>query len=113
MTWRGAGLLAVCIAIVAIGAAVPALLIAGLAMLLSHPRQISPEALTWTIAISLLALTSEYVWPNPRLLITAFPAVLVFAQRLRGRPYAALIASNALLLAGLSALTYVGVTLRP
>jgi len=82
-------------------------------LLLRNPRQISPEALTWTLAISFLAVTSEYVWPNPRLLITAFPAVLVFAHRLRGRRYAVLIASNAVLLAGLSALTYVAVTLRP
>lgn len=96
-----------------IGVVGATVLIAGLAMLLANPRQISPEALTWTIVIGLLALTSEYVWPNPRLLITAFPAVLVFAQRLRGKPYGALIASSALLLAGLSALTYVGVTLRP
>ena len=88
-------------------------LIAGLAMLLSNPRQISPEALTWTIAISFLALTSEYVWPNPRLLITAFPAMLVFARRLQGKHYTALIASNVLLLIALSAITYVGVTLRP
>ena len=32
MTWRGAGLLAVCTAIVAIGAAVPAFLIVGLVL---------------------------------------------------------------------------------
>jgi hypothetical protein len=32
MTWRGAGLLAVCIAIVAVGAAVPSLLFVGLAL---------------------------------------------------------------------------------
>ena len=32
MTWRGAGLLAVCIAIVAVGAALPALFIVGLAL---------------------------------------------------------------------------------
>ena len=97
--------------VVGVGGAV--VLIAGLVMLLSNPRQISPEALTWTLGIGFLALTSEYVWPNPRLLITAFPAILVFAQRLRGRSYVALVALNVILLAGLSALTYVGVTLRP
>lgn len=96
-----------------IGVAGAIVLVAGLALLLSNPRQISPEAMTWTLAISFLALTSEYVWPNPRMLITAFPVVLVFAQRLRGKPYVALLAGNAAALAGLSALTYVGVTLRP
>jgi Mannosyltransferase (PIG-V) len=89
------------------------LLIPGLVLLLRKPRQISPEALTWTLAISFLAVTSEYVPPNPRLLITAFPAVLVFAHRLRGRGYAALIATSVVVLAGLSALTYIGVTVRP
>jgi hypothetical protein len=90
-----------------------ALLLIGLVFLIRKPRQISPAALTWTLAISFLAVTSEYVPPNPRLLITAFPVVCVFAHRLRGRRYAALIACNVVLLVGLSALTYVGVTVRP
>jgi hypothetical protein len=88
-------------------------LVGGLTLLLRKPRQVSPEALTWTLAISFLAVTSEYVPPNPRLLITAFPVICVFAHRLRGRGYVALIATNAVLLVGLSAITYVGVTLRP
>jgi hypothetical protein len=88
-------------------------LIAGLTLLLRKPRLVSPEALTWTLAISFLAVTSEYVPPNPRLLITAFPVICVFAHRIRGRGYAALIATNVVVLAGLSALTYIGVTVRP
>ncbi len=68
----------------------------------------------WTLGIALLiAVTSEYVPPNPRLLITAFPVVLVYAYRLRGRSFDWLLAVNVVLLAGLSALTFHNVTLRP
>jgi hypothetical protein len=67
----------------------------------------------WTFGISLIAVTSEYVWPNPRLLITAFPALLVLARYLRGRGFALLACANVVLLVGLSYLTFVHVTLRP
>jgi MFS family permease len=76
-------------------------------------RTISIEAIAWTVGIALLALTSEYTPPNPRLLITAFPAVLVLAYYLKGRKFGWLLAANGALLAGLSALTFVGITLRP
>jgi hypothetical protein len=46
-------------------------------------------------------------------LITAFPAVIVPAYYLRGRGFASLAVLNGILLAGLSALTFVGTTLRP
>ena len=85
----------------------------GLWLLARSKRRISLEAAVWTLGISFLAITSEYVPPNPRLLITAFPAVLVFAYRLRGAAWTIFISANAVLLAGLSALTFVGITLRP
>jgi len=88
-------------------------LIVGLWLLAGSPRRISLEAAVWTLGIGFLAVSSEYVPPNPRLLITAFPAVLVFAYRLRGARWAVFLGANAVLLAGLSALTFVGVTLRP
>ena len=44
----------------------------------------------------------------PRLLITAFPAVMVLARYVRGRVFAALLCVNGVALAGLSALTFVG-----
>ncbi len=46
--------------------------------------KVSVEALVWTLGISFLAVTSEYTPPNPRLLITAFPAVIVPAYYVRG-----------------------------
>lgn len=90
-----------------------AILAGGVALLLRRENRVPLEALVWTLAIGFLAVTSEFVPPNPRLLITAFPAVLVFAHRFRGRAAVALMVVNGVLLAGLSYLTFVGVTLRP
>jgi mannosyltransferase PIG-V len=88
-------------------------LLAGIVLLLRRRGRVSIEAMAWTVGIAFLATTSEYVPPNPRLLLTAFPAVVVFARYLRGRRFALLAAVNGALLAFLSALTFVSVTLRP
>lgn len=96
-----------------VGIAGAILLVVGLVLLLNSKRRISLPAAVWTLGIGLVAVTSEYVPPNPRLLITAFPAVLVFAYRLRGAGWNWFLAANSVALAGLSALTFVGVTLRP
>jgi Mannosyltransferase (PIG-V) len=63
--------------------------------------------------ISFLALTSEYVPPNPRLLITAFPAVMVVARYLHGRAWTLVLWANGVLLIVLSVCTFWGTTLRP
>jgi mannosyltransferase PIG-V len=89
------------------------ILVVGLFLLVRRQAGVSPEAMVWTFAIGFLAVTSEYVPPNPRLLITAFPAVLVFAHHFKRRAATALLVSNALLLAVLSYITFVGNTLRP
>jgi hypothetical protein len=89
------------------------LLIGMLALMYRVRREISIEAIVWTFGISFLALTSEYTPPNPRLLITAFPALMVAARFVRGRWFTLLLWVNGLLLIGLSALTFVGTTLRP
>lgn len=88
-------------------------LIAGIGLLLRRRGEVSLEAMVWTLAIGSLAVTSEYVPPNPRMLITAFPAVLVFAHRYRGRAGTWLMVGNGILLVGLSSLTFVLNTLRP
>ncbi len=74
---------------------------------------VSVEAWVWTLGISFLAVTSEWVPPNPRLLITAFPAVIVLAYYLKRWAFGWMLLANGALLAGMSALTFVGVTLRP
>jgi hypothetical protein len=89
------------------------LLIGLLVLVLRNRREMSVEAIVYTLGIAWLGMTSEYVPPMPRLLITAFPAVIVVARYIRGRPFTALLWVNGIALAGLSALTFVGTTLRP
>jgi hypothetical protein len=76
-------------------------------------REISPEAILWTLAIAFLAYTSSNVPPLPRMLITAFPALMAVARYARGRWFSVLVWGNGVLLAGLSLLTFYGFTLRP
>ena len=77
-------------------------------------REISIEAIVWTLGISFLAVTSVYPFsPNPRVLITAFPLLLVVGHYVSGRWWRVLAWANGISLAGLSLLTFVGTTLRP
>jgi hypothetical protein len=91
-----------------------AFLLVGMLVLVWRARRtISVEAIVWTAGISFLALTSQYVPPNPRMLITAFPAVMVVAHYVRGKWFTWLAWGNGILLVVLSLLTFYGVTLRP
>ncbi len=76
-------------------------------------RNISIEALAWTAAVSFLAVTSSEVPPNPRMLITAFPALVAVAYYARGGWFRVLAWCNGVLFVGLSLLTFFGLTLRP
>ncbi|HWF36468.1 MAG TPA: hypothetical protein VG295_13910 [Solirubrobacteraceae bacterium] len=78
----------------------------------TRPRIPAP-ALVWTLGIAFLAVTSENVPPNPRLLITAFPAVLVFAQRFKGKAFSKLMLASVALLIIMSSASYIGTALRP
>ncbi len=89
------------------------LLIAMLVLVWRQRHRIGPAALVWTFGISFLALTSEYVPPLPRMLITAFPALMVVARYVRGKWWPILLWTNCVLLVVLSVLTFYGVTLRP
>ena len=89
------------------------LLIIMLVLLFKQRRRVPVEAILWTLGISFLMLTSWNIPPNPRLLITAFPLLMVVAYYVRGRWFKVLLWINGGLLAGLSALTFVGLTLRP
>lgn len=97
--------------VVGLGGAI--VLIVMLVLVVRNRREMSIEAIVWTLGISWLAMTSEYTPPMPRLIITAFPAVMVLARYVRGRAFTALLWVNGVLLIGLSALTFVGTTLRP
>jgi Mannosyltransferase (PIG-V) len=96
-----------------VGMAGAILLIVLLVLLARCWREVSLEALIWTLGISFLMVTSEYTWPNPRLLITAFPAVVVLARYERGRGFTWLLWVNGTLLTAMSAATFIGTTLRP
>ena len=76
------------------------------------PR-ISPAAIVFTLGIGFLTVTSSMVPPNPRMLITAFPALMVVAYRLRGKAFVRLLTVSAVLLVAMSMVTYVGTGLRP
>ena len=89
------------------------ILILLLVLVLCNWREMSVEAIVWTLGISWLAMTSEYTPPKPRLVITAFPAVIVLARYVHGKWWTALLWANGVALVGLSALTFVGTTLRP
>jgi len=88
-------------------------LVVAVVLLVRMRPRISVPALVWTFAIAFLVITSENVPPNPRMLITAFPLVLVVAYRLKGRAFSWLIGGGTVLLVVMSAVTFVGVALRP
>jgi 4-amino-4-deoxy-L-arabinose transferase-like glycosyltransferase len=89
------------------------LLVWMLVLIRRERHRVSVEALAWTAGVSFLALTSEYVPPNPRLLITAFPAIMVLARYIHGRRWTVLLWANGVLLIVLSVCTFWGTTLRP
>jgi hypothetical protein len=89
------------------------LLIGMLALVFRARRSMSPEAIVWTLGISFLALTSEYVPPNPRMLITAFPGLMVVGHYVKGKWFTWLAWTTGVLLVVLSLLTFYGLTLRP
>jgi hypothetical protein len=89
------------------------LLVMWLVLLWFCRRQVSVEAIAWTLAISFLAFTSSEVPPNPRMLITAFPALLTVARYARGKWFTVIVWVNGVLFVGLSLLTFFGLTLRP
>ncbi|MGH2915135.1 MAG: mannosyltransferase family protein [Solirubrobacteraceae bacterium] len=82
-------------------------------LLLRARRQVSPPAIAWSLAIAFFALTSSNVPPNPRMLFTAFPALLTLARYVPRRWFPALAWVNGTLLVGLGLLCFFGMTLRP
>lgn len=97
--------------VVGLGGAI--VLIVLLVLVARNWREMSLEAILYTLGIAWLGMTSEFVPPMPRLLITAFPAIMVVARYVRGRAFTVLLWVNGVALVGLSALTFIGTTLRP
>ncbi len=88
------------------------ILVLAFVLLVRRPRVPWP-LLAWMLGIMALTFTSEMTPPNARMLLIAFPALLVFAQRLRGRWFVALAVINAGGLLFMSWVTFVGVDLHP
>jgi hypothetical protein len=88
-------------------------LIIGVWLLLRERPRIPLPAIVWTIGIGVLTLTSANVPPNPRMLICAFPAVLVFAHRLKDKAFTRLVGATAILFVVMSYVSFVGHGLRP
>ncbi|MGH2873289.1 MAG: mannosyltransferase family protein [Solirubrobacteraceae bacterium] len=77
-------------------------------------RSMPAEALLWTLGISVAAFTASYPFsPNPRVLITAFPAVLVIGRFVRKDAFRTLTWGLAATLVLFSSVVFVGQTLRP
>jgi hypothetical protein len=88
-------------------------LVGGLVLLCKRRGRVPLEVFLYTLGVTYLMITSEYVPPNPRLLITAFPVVVVYARYIDGKRFKWLCGLMTVLLIELSALTFVGITLRP
>jgi hypothetical protein len=76
-------------------------------------RSVPLVALVWTLGVAVLTVTSDQVPPNPRMLLCAFPLLIVLAARIEGRAYRRLIAITSISLVALSMVTFVSTGLRP
>ncbi len=95
------------------GVAGALLLLLLLVLLFRRRTTVSAEAIVWTLGITCLAVSSERLPPNARMLITAFPAVLVVGSYLAGRRFWLVQSANVILLAVMSWLTFVSHLLPP
>ncbi|HLI45035.1 MAG TPA: mannosyltransferase family protein [Acidimicrobiales bacterium] len=90
-----------------------AFLLVGLRWLWRDRFTIPIEVWAFVGTMTVLMCTSAHVPPNPRMLITAFPVVLIFAKWVRGRAWTRFVWAMGGALIVMSTLTYVGSVLRP
>ena len=96
-----------------IGVVGAVIMAAELVLLWRSRREVSLPAIVWTLGITFLAVTSSNVPPNPRMLITAFPMLMLVARWAHGRGWTIIMWVNGAAFIGLSLLTFTGHTLRP
>jgi hypothetical protein len=84
-----------------------------LVLLFLSRREVSLPAITWSLGIVFFACTSEYVPPNPRMVITAFPMLMLIARYVRGKRFPLVMFFIVVLFVGLSLLTFYAHVLRP
>jgi len=85
----------------------------GFKLLWEHRERVPLTAWVWTVCVSVLALTSAKTPPNPRLLVLAFPVVIVVGAVLSERGYLRAMKYNVAATLVMSPLTFVGMWLRP
>ena len=90
-----------------------AFLVVGLRWLWRDRGTLPLEVQVFTACMTFLMVTSWHVPPNPRMLITGFPVVLIFAKWLHDRAWTRFIWCTGAMLVVLSTMTYVGSVLRP
>ncbi len=90
-----------------------AFLFYGLRLMWKVRETIPATVWTWTLVAALLALTSAKTPPNPRLLITMFPVVMIIGAHFTGRARTRLLIANVVVLLLMSPITYEGGWLRP
>jgi hypothetical protein len=90
-----------------------AFLFFGLKLLWDHRSHVPVTAWVWTLCVCFLALTSAKTPPNPRMLIVAFPLVIVVGKALSDRNFRTAMKYNVLVTLVASPITYVGMWLRP
>jgi hypothetical protein len=88
-------------------------MLVALKLLWDHRAHVPLTTWVWTVVVCLLAVTSANTPPNPRILLDAFPLVLVVGAALDGRAYRRAMRLNLLATVVLSPITYVGMWLRP
>jgi hypothetical protein len=90
-----------------------AFMLVALKLLWDHRAHVPLAVWVWTVVVCLLALTSANTPPNPRILVDAFPLVLVAGAAWEGRAYRRAMRLSLLATIVLSPITYVGMWLRP
>jgi Mannosyltransferase (PIG-V) len=82
-----------------------------LAALARYRHELSPGVLVWTAGVGVLTVWSVMSLTNARMLLIAFPAVIVWARRLGGRRRMAFLAVETALFVLASAITLAGLML--
>jgi len=90
-----------------------AFMIWGLVLFARTRPRIPAAPIVYTLGIAALTFTSAMTQPNPRMLICAFPVLMVVAYHLKGKAFTRLIVASTVLLVAMSFVTYVGTGLRP
>jgi hypothetical protein len=88
----------------------------GLVLLWRHRTRVPLAATVYTAGVALLTVTSDQTPPNPRMLLCAFPVLLVYAvdfDRRGGRAFRRLMVGAVGLLFVMSWISFVGTGLRP